>query len=58
MTRIAAPETMESCAACASYLSTTIRFARGVCEGCAHMIDAHGAGLHDAYVADPCDEDV
>ena len=48
------PTTGASCAACGSYLATTGRYGAAVCHGCAHMIDFHGARLHDASAPDPC----
>lgn len=50
------PEGGKVCAACHSNRSTTTRTGKPVCEGCAHMIDTHGATIATAYAADPCEE--
>jgi hypothetical protein len=55
MSKINKTEEIRGCAPCGSYLSTTVRFGQPVCDLCAHMIDAHGARLADAFANDPCE---
>lgn len=43
------------CASCGSHQATELREDNLLCEGCAHMIDAHGAHVYDAYAEDPCE---
>jgi hypothetical protein len=43
-----------TCAVCGAHEATAVRLDAPVCDGCAHMIDRHGARLNDAHAADPC----